>query len=279
MKKQVQVMSDTCSSLSVAEGKDIGVVINPLYVKLGESMLQDTVEITNEEFYKRIKSEQLVPSTSQPNIDLVSKNYQQHKDKIILNITPSAGLSGTNNGANLAINGQENVHVYDSRTIAAAQRYLVLKAKKLSNEGKGLEEILKELEISKNNTRAFMIPIDYDFLRRGGRLSKNAALLLGLLRIKPILTLSEDRNSVDRYSFSITMKKAIQTCTKAMRKDKVDESYKVYIMHADNISIAKEAEEILLEELGVLDIEVLTLPPVLGCHAGPGTLVIQYIKK
>ncbi len=279
MKKNIVVMSDTCSSIGVKEGKDKGIIINPLYVNLNEIMYEDTVQISAETFYKRIKEEKIKPSTSQPNIASVRENYNKYKDSIIINISPSEGLSGTFNGANVAIEGQKDIYVVDSKTIAAAQRFLVLKAKKLVDEGYELEEILNKLEESKKNTKAFMIPVDHAFLQRGGRLSKAAALLLGMLRIKPILTLSPDRNKVDRFAFSLTMKKAVEICIREMHKDNVNEDYKVYVMHGNDLVIANFAKNKLLTEFPFLDLEIIMLPPVLGCHAGPGTLVIQYIKK
>lgn len=279
MKKDIIIMSDTCSSIGVKEGAEKGIIINPLYVNLKGIMYEDTIQISAEEFYKKIREEKVIPFTSQPNIASVKENYNKYKDKVIINISPSEGLSGTFNGANVAIEGQENVVVINSRTIAAGQRYLVFKAKKLVDEGLELETIIEKLEESMSNTRAFMIPVDHSFLQRGGRLSKAAALLLGMLRIKPILTLSGDGNKVDRFAFSLTMKKAIDISIKEMHKDKVDENYKVYIMHGSDWEVASLARKRLLDEFPFLDLEVILLPPVLGCHAGPGTLVIQYIKK
>ncbi|MFA6738886.1 MAG: DegV family protein [Bacilli bacterium] len=285
MQQQVRIFSDTCSSLTVAEGAVQGIVVSPLNIELNGASYLDTVELDASDFYTTLLDERVpIPTTSQPTIGDITKAYDAVPSTCkILNITPAAGLSGTHNGAILAGTMSQDpnrIHVFDSHTICAAQRYLVEKAQQLALEGKNLDEILQELEISSKDTESFMIPVDMRYLQRGGRLTRAASIILGMLRIKPILTLGEGGNHVDRFGLPArTMKDALKTVMKHLTKMGVGLKHKIYICHANALDGARLALDLIKEYFPGVEAQTLILPPVLGAHAGPGTVVVQYIRK
>lgn len=128
------------------------------------------------------------PSSSQPSVGETLSLYEQYGDAPLLNITVADGLSGTYQTASAAAQNmpeekRKNITVINSGTLCGPHRYLVQKALSLAKEGLSTEEILNALAPSLGNHRSFLIPNDFDFLRRGGRLTPLAAKVGGLLKL------------------------------------------------------------------------------------------------
>ena len=191
------------------------------------------------------------------------------------------GLSGTYQSAMIAkdmSNNPERIHVINTRTLCGPHRYIVNKALKLASEGKGVKEILSGIENSINVGRSFLIPYDFAFLKRGGRLSPLAATLGGLLRIIPILELSEDGKSLLKFGVKKTYKKAVMDIIEVMKNDGVDDSYDVSISHAGNDEWTDITIDLIKKELGI-NVSVYDLSPAFITQGGPGCVAIQYCKK
>ena len=123
-----------------------------------------------------------------------------------------------------------------------------------------------------------MIPYDFAFLKRGGRLSPLAATLGGLLRIIPILELSEDGKSLLKFGVKKTYKKAVMDIIEVMKNDGVDDSYDVSISHAGNDEWTDITIDLIKKELGI-NVSVYDLSPAFITQGGPGCVAIQYCKK
>lgn len=275
----VQILSDSSTLYSVSEGKDVGLVVVPLSVQINNKSYREFEDISSKEFLKII-AEGHIPTSSQPSIGEKEEAYNAVNGEVI-DLTMADGLSGTYQSAVIAkdmSNNPERIHVINTRTLCGPHRYIVNKALKLASEGKGVKEILSGIENSINVGRSFLIPYDFAFLKRGGRLSPLAATLGGLLRIIPILELSEDGKSLLKFGVKKTYKKAVMDIIEVMKNDGVDDSYDVSISHAGNDEWTDITIDLIKKELGI-NVSVYDLSPAFITQGGPGCVAIQYCKK
>ena len=149
----------------------------------------------------------------------------------------------------------------------------------MKEAGKSLKEILAWLEDVAERTESFLIPQDFAFLKRGGRLTPVAATLGSVLKLKPIMTLTEDCKKLDKFAVKRTMKAAVKTIIDHMIEKGVDERYKFYVVHADALEDAKGIVANLKEVFGNIDVELHDLSPVFVTQGGPQCIAIQYIEK
>ena len=275
----VQILSDSSTLYSVREGKDVGLVVVPLSVQINNKSYREFEDISSKEFLKII-AEGHIPTSSQPSIGEKEEAYNAVNGEVI-DLTMADGLSGTYQSAMIAkdmSNNPERIHVINTRTLCGPHRYIVSKALKLASEGKSVAEILSGIENSINIGRSFLIPCDFTFLKRGGRLSPLAATLGGLLRIIPILELSEDGKSLLKFGVKKTYKKAVMDIIEVMKNDGVDDSYDVSISHAGNDEWTDITIDLIKKELGI-NVSVYDLSPAFITQGGPGCVAIQYCKK
>jgi len=170
--------------------------------------------------------------------------------------------------------------VVDTMSISVPQALLVLEAHKLYAAGAPLEEVAQWVEANRLKAHAWFTVGDLVYLRRGGRISSTSAVVGTMLDIKPILTLTK-AGKLEAYAKVQGRKKAMKALVeKAAEHIQNPEEQSVVILHGD---IQDEAE-ILKTQLknripGIRDIKVQLIGPVIGAHAGPGTLAVCFMGK
>ena len=203
------------------------------------------------------------------------------KDQDVIDITMAAGLSGTYDSALMAkesCNYPDNISVFNSKTLCGPHRVLVNEALKMAKDGKTKEEILYMLEESAKTDVSFLIPFDFDFLQRGGRVSKTAAGLGGLLKLVVCMKKSDDGRCLEKHSVNRTLKKVVLSIFEEFDNRNVDDSYHFSISHADNEEIAIKIKKGLIEKYPNAVIEIFNLSPVFITQGGPKCCAIQAIK-
>lgn len=276
----VQIITDSSTLYTVEEAKKLGFESVPLNVSIGDLEGRD-LQVDMKEFYERIKKGE-IPRSSQPSIGDVLDVFEQYKDSEILNISMADGLSGTYQsacGAREMMEENKKITVFNTKTLCGPHRYMVERAQKMKEAGRSVKEILAWLEDIAERTESFLIPQDFAFLKRGGRLTPMAATLGSVLKLKPIMTLTEDCKKLDKFAVKRTMKAAVKTIIDHMKEKGVDERYKFYVVHADALADAKGIVANLKEVFGNIDIELHDLSPVFVTQGGPQCIAIQYIEK
>lgn len=277
----VKIMSDTSTLYSIKEGEKNNVIINPLSVTINEETYKEYEEISPKEFIGKINGGN-IPSTSQPSIGNTVELYENNKEDDILNITMSDGLSGTYSSACTAremVDNKDNIYVLNSRTLCGPQRYLVNKAVELANKDYKMKEIIEVLEDKISNSKSFLIPKDFDFLRRGGRLTPIAAKIGSMLKLIPVLTITEDGSRLEKFSLKRTISSAVDIIVDEFQKMNVNEEYIIYICHAGDEATANKCKERIKRTLTNTEIEIFELSPVFIAQGGPECISIQTIKK
>lgn len=189
-----------CDSLcdvpkELIEQYDIDVV--PLNIILGDKEYKEGIDISNDEFYKRMKEKTEVPKTSQATYIQFKEVFDKYKDDYsIVCINGSSKSSGTYQSAVMAKNDTEgDIHIFDTLTLSLGSAQFVVKACELIENNKDIkaEELIKHLEELRESVSLFFVPDTLEYLQRSGRASLTTATIGNLLKIKPIFTV-EDAN-------------------------------------------------------------------------------------
>lgn len=277
----MKIITDTGSLYSPEEGKEIGIDVLPLNVTINHKSYREYVDIQSEEFIK-IVQEGYVPSSSQPSVGVTMELFEKYEDEEMLVINMADGLSGTYQstlGAKESMEKKDNIHVINSMTLCGPQRYLVQKAVKLRNEGLSLENIKKELHKSIAGEISFLIPQDFGFLKRGGRLTPLAATVGGMLRITPVMTKTKDAKRLEKFTMKKSFKSAIKEIVKYLKEKGIDENHMIYVSHAGVLEQAKSTVEQIQAAFENVTIELYDLSPAFITQGGPGCIAIQSIRK
>ena len=276
----VRIISDTSTLYSTSQARQAGFAVSPLSVTIAGRSYREFDEIGSDEFVSIIH-EGHMPTSSQPAIGEVSALYEEFAGEQILNIAMAQGLSGTYMSAVAAADlceGAENITVVNSRTLCGPHRYLVEKAVELARSGASLEDILAWLNPRMDTAKSYLIPADFDYLRRGGRLSPLVSHVGKLAGLAPVMTQTEDGTRLTVASIKRGFKGAVKYCVDALAKRGVGQGWKVYISHAAVPEKAELARQMLNAVMPEAEYEVVPLSPAFITQGGPGCIAIQYVE-
>ena len=230
----VRIVSDTSTLYSPTQAREAGFAVSPLSVTIAGKSYREFDEISSDEFVAII-DEGNMPTSSQPAIGEVSALYEELAGEQILNIAMAAGLSGTYQSAAAAAELCDNagdITVVNSRTLCGPHRHLVEGAVKLAKEGATMEALLAWLNKRMDTAKSYLIPADFDYLRRGGRLSPLVSHVGKLAGLSPVMTQTDDGTRLTVASIKRGFKCAVKYCVDALVKHKVGKGWKVCISHA-----------------------------------------------
>ena len=200
----------------------------------------------------------------------------------IINIAMADGLSGTYQsacGAKASVDNCDNITVVNSKTLCGPHRYMLEKAVQMRDAGKTAKEIIDWLEYAKEHQESFLIPQDFDFLRRGGRLTPMAATFASVLNLRAIMTQTPDGCRLDKFGMKRSMKLAMKAVVDHLEEVKLDARHIVYVSHARAEEDAKKAVAMIKERLADVQVEMLELGAAFVTQGGPQCVAIQYIEK
>ena len=276
----IKIITDSSTLFTKEDAKELGIDVLPLCVNIGDLEGRD-LQIDMEDFYNRI-ADGGIPRSSQPPIGEVMEAYEKYPDAEIINIAMADGLSGTYQtacGAREMVAHKDKINVINSKTLCGPHRYMVQKALQMKNAGQTVKEIIAWLEKAAESHESFLIPQDFGFLRRGGRLTPVAATFASTLKLKPIMTQVEEGRRLDKYAIKRNMKQAVSAIIERLKQKGVDAKHIIYVSHADALEDAKKVIELLKENFTGVEIELLELGAAFVTQGGPKCIAIQYIEK
>jgi len=254
--------------------------VAPLVVIWGEETLRDDIDIKPVEFYERLKTAKVMPSTSQPPIPDFDKIYHRlHGEGYeILSVLISNHLSGTIASAEQAKKNlpEATIEIFDSKSTAMSMGFQVLAAARAAADGASLADCLAVAEKARDNSGILFAVDTLEFLHRGGRIGGASRYLGTALQLKPLLTIEEGK--IEALERVRTKKKA-----HARLSDIIVERLagKPNIRLATLNANAVEEANVLLEKtsnrLDVVEKIYSEVSPVIGTHVGPGTVGLAYI--
>lgn len=281
------IFTDSACDISPETLKEWGVYYRPLYLHFeGENTLYSNDEISSEDFYKRMR-EGGVAKTSAVNAEDFSEGFEQilKEGKDILYVGFSSGLSTTFNSARIAAGDlkekypERKILLVDTLAASAGEGLIVYLTAKKKAEGATIEEAFAYAEELKWNTSIWFTVDDLVYLKRGGRVSAAAAFFGNMLGIKPVLHMDTEGHLVPVIKVR-GRKTAVDTLAKKYEELATDtKNNTIFISHAECEADALRLKSIFEEKYGA-SVEVITgIGPVIGAHAGPGTLALFFVGK
>ncbi len=275
----IRIISDTSTLYSISEGEKNGIYISPLSVTINEKTYEEFEELQNDEFVEIIHQGH-IPLSSQPAIGRVIDLYNRFPEDELLNITMADGLSGTYNSAIMAkdmVKHKDRITVLNSKTLCGPHRALVNHAKHMAEHHASLTEILKKLEQMIDSSKSFLIPQDFDYLKRGGRLNHFTAFVGKAIHLVPVMTMTKDRKQLCNFTIKRSFKKAILEIIDHFQKDNLGIHHKLFVSHSVAPNLAETARNLLKEAFPQTEVSILNLSPAFTTQGGPGCVAIQSI--
>ncbi len=270
----IRIVTDSTAYLAPEYMEQHHIRVAPLKVVFGDRAYREGIELSNSEFYRRLKTEAQLPSTSQPSVGEFQAIYGElvEQGHEVLSIHLSGKLSGTIESARsaAALFPAERIHVVDSLTTALALEMIIRRTVAAAEGGRDVEYILDRLDRMVHDMSLFFVVDTLEFLEKGGRIGGARALIGTILKIKPILML--DHGEVEAFAAVRTKRKAIAALVD--RLGLIARGRRVYatVGHAEAPEEMAALGEMLRERLDCVDLFPAEIGPVIGTHAGPGLL-------
>lgn len=272
----MRIIADTPALFSPEEGRSIGLSVVPACTVIDQKVYRDYVDISSDECVS-ILNAGAAATTSQPSIGDIVEVYENCDEEMLV-LPIGDGLSGTYQNmvsAREMTDSSKRIHVLDTKTLAGPQHYLVRKAIQLRDQGLDIERIKSALQECIRTSASFVIPQDFSFLRRSGRLTPVAAKIGTVLKIVPIMTQTQDMKRITLFAIKRSRKKAVAALVDHFKSLGVNEKYMISVSHGGVKEEAMAVLEQLREHFASSVLELFSLPPSLMIHGGPGCIVIQ----
>ena len=277
----VRIVSDTSTLYSSHQAREAGFAVSPLSVTIAGKSYREFDEISSAEFVEIINQGHM-PTSSQPAIGEVMALYEEFAGDQILNIAMADGLSGTYKSACAAAEVSENtdqITVVNTTTLCGPHRYMVQQCLAMAKEGKSLEEILAWLNAKIPTHKSFLIPADFDYLRRGGRLSPLVSHVGKAVGLTPVMTQTDDGCRLTVAGIRRGFSHGIKYIVEYMKKQNVGTGHKIYISHAATRDMVELTEKQIRSAFSDVELEIVPLSPAFITQGGPNCLAVQYIEK
>jgi fatty acid kinase fatty acid binding subunit len=272
----IKIVTDSTAYLPEATVRQHDIRIVPLCVHFGEEAFKEGVELSNEEFYARLKEAPALPTTSQPS---AGEFHEVFKELIeagheIVTLTISSKLSGTWNSAMAAkaMLPDGRLYVIDSLSTSIGLQLMVEAAIEATAAGKSCQEIVELIEEIKQEMYILFVVDTLEYLAKGGRIGNAKAFLGTLLKVKPILILQD--GAIEPLEQVRSKHKALARMLDLIEEHVGDKGPKAKIA-ITNALVEEEARALGQEiqvRLGCADPSVANLGPVIGTHTGPGVI-------
>ena len=278
----IRILTDSAADLTCADAALPGVTVVPLQVNFanGDTAL-DGVDITGDEYYARLKTEDKLPRTSQPSPDQFIEIFEDARaagDEVVA-VLLSSTLSGTWQCARLAAETCEfeDLYLVDSRTGSQGEAILVREAVRLRDEeGRSAAEIAAALEELKGRIRILGVIDSLKHLHKGGRLPAAVALVGGALGIKPVLSVVDGEIKLadtarGRPGALVAMFKQID------KLGGIDPAYGYVLLYSDDKRTVAPVHRYLHEKRRLTGGRTAQLGAVIGTHIGPGGAALVFV--
>lgn len=277
----VRIISDSSTLYSPTQAREAGFAVAPLSVTIGGKSYREFEEISSREFVDIIHQGHM-PTSSQPALGEVTALYEEFAGEPILNISMADGLSGTYRSAVAAAelcDNADQITVINTRTLCGPHRYMVQKALEMARAGETVETITDWLNIRMDSAKSFLIPADFDYLRRGGRLSPLVSHVGKMVNLAPVMTQTDDGCRLTIAGIRRGYAAAVKYVAEALQKKEIGPGWRVYVAHAADQDKVDLTVKKLTEALPGANIQVVDLSPAFITQGGPGCVAIQYVQE
>ena len=282
------IMTDSCCDLTAQMAEELGVVVLPLHLLIGEETFAnylDGREIGFKEFYDRVRNGAM-PTTSAVSVgafeDAMRAAAQEGKDILCLNF--SSALSTTYQSAVIAAETvrdefpEATIRVLDTLSASVGQGLLIYLCAQQKAEGKSIDEVYEYAQSMIPHMSHWVTVDDLNHLKRGGRISATTAFVGSMLSIKPIIYINEEGKLIN-IGKARGRKPALLQVVSEMEKRLLDPSLPMFISHGDCEEDAKFVAEEVHKRTGAEVKLISYVGPVIGSHTGAGVIALCFVGK
>lgn len=270
----IKIVTDSTAYLPESTIKKHDVRVVPLYVHFGEEAFREGVDLSNEEFYARLKAAPALPTTSQPSAGEFHAVFKELSDAghEIVTLTISSKLSGTWNSAMAAkeMLPEAKISVVDTLSTSVGLELMVNAALEAVAAGATRQEIAQQTEKKKEEVELVFVVNTLEYLAKGGRIGNARAFLGTLLSVKPILVLQD--GAIEPLEQVRSKRKAQARMVELITERLGDKGASAKIAFTNSLAVeeAKSLSREVQSRLGCGEPIVSNLGPVIGTHTGPG---------
>lgn len=274
----MHIIADSAADLPIGRWEEIGVTMIAHTITLGNETLRNGRDITSVQFYEKLQSTGLFPTTSQPSPGEYTEVFHEtmitRGEHDILVLSVSSGLSGTYNAAKAAIemtDDADSITLWDSRNLSAAYGWLIEAAALAKAAGYSKAEIIAMLEKMKRQCHSIFTLDEMKYLVHGGRISHLQGLLANVLNLKPLIFVNHETGKYDQIGRARTIKKAYSGLVDYMQTlFPAGTPMHVQLVHGHNPEGVATLRELIAPIYpDVTWRDPIEMSPVLGAHTGP----------
>jgi len=277
---KVAILTDSTVNLPDEMIHDLHINLVHQILIWNEKSYLDLIDIQNEEFYKRLRTEKTSPTTSQASVvefkDVYGRLINEGYD--VLAILVSHKLSGTIQSATQALEYYPGaaIEIFDSYNTSLAMGWQVLEVARAAQKGADMKECLALAEKARANSGVVFVVDTLEYLHRGGRIGGAARFLGTALNLKPILEVEDGAiEAIDRVP---TSRKAVNRMVEVVQERIGGRTpVKLGILNADAVERGRHLEAHCAELFKPSEMIFSSVSPTIGTHTGPGTLGIAYM--
>ena len=281
------LMTDSCCDMDPKLAEELELTVLPLTLNMGGQSFRnylDGRELDFKEFYRRVRAGELATTSAISVGDFeAAMRPVLESGKDILCLSFSSALSTTYQSAVIAAREmaeavpEGRVYVVDTLCASLGQGLLVYLCAQQKKAGKTLEELRDYAEATKGSICHWFTVDDLNHLKRGGRINAATALFGSMLSIKPVLHV-DDGGYLVAVSKARGRKASLTALVDRMEQTAIDpKGQTVFISHGDCLEEAEFVAGEIRRRLGVEDIRINYIGPVIGNHAGPGTMALFFL--
>lgn len=275
-------ITDSGTGKSVQELAQKGIYSIPLQISYDQNSYDEIEQLSLSQVHQLMHEEKVL-STSLPSLGKIEALFSQLKAEgyeRVFCVPICSGLSGTMNAMEMIASQVGLVfEAVDTHVTAVVQEYLVVRCKEMYEQGKTMDELKAYCQSVIDTTDTLLLPNDLNHLKRGGRLTPMAALLGGLLKIKPVLQINQStKGRIDVLDKVRTMSKAMDKVIDRLISQGVGEGYRIYVAHVDDEAGAKVYRDKIVAKIPNAEVQIIPLVSVVGVHTGLGCQALQTFK-
>jgi DegV family protein with EDD domain len=277
---KVALVTDSTTYLPKKYTNRYSIRMVPATIIWGGKELRDGIDITPREFYTRLQKEKEMPTTSQASPDAIKNVFVALLEKSfdVLGVFLSSKLSGMYSSASQAkaMLPNENIEIIDSLTGSMGAGWPILSAARAAEKGADLAECKSIVERALQNVGIFLMVDTLEFLYRGGRIGKAQSLLGNILKLKPILEVT-DGEFVGLEQVRTTQKALNRLVELLVERVGKRKPLHLGILHANAESTVKILNEKANNILRPSETIIAEVSPAVGVHLGPGTVGFAFM--
>lgn len=277
-KHKVAVVTDGASSLTPAQGLEYGVHVAPVYLNFPDKTYLAGVDLDAGEFYRLLRASKQLPTTAQPTAQDFIRLYTDlaKQAETIVTVVISHHMSAT---LQSALAAQEEfsevpVHVIDSQSVSLGLGLQAIAAARAAAQGQDAQQVVGLMERLVQNMNIIFTVDTLEYLHKGGRIGGATSYLGSVLSIKPILYVRDGR--IEPLERQRTRKRAVARLLELVEERAGSSKIHAAILHCDAPEEAQELGEQVKARCHCAELITMDAGPVIGIHAGPGTLGVAF---